>query len=185
MIDKRQPANAFSEDYLAHLHDRDEPNGPWGGEGLEPLVIYEHRGWFGLFKPWKRPDLGDEPEVSCRTLEDARTFQAARLAERRRRYYELNPATEPSAPQGHTVLRDGEVVAYLRAYDPDWVYACHVLTCATQSSEHLVTLLDLAGPTMQEQVGEILGRRTTAPPSGATAEDDTRTEPLNGANGGS
>ena len=185
MIDKPQPANAFSEDYLTHLHDQDEPDGPWGGEGLEPLVIYEHRGWFGLFKPWKRPDLGDEPEVSCKTLEDARTFQAARLTERRRRYYELAPATEPSRPQGHPVLRDGQVVAYVRSYEPDWVYACHVLTCTTQSSEHLVTLLDLAGPTMQEQVGEILGRRALAPASGPAAEDGTLAGPLTAAGGGS
>ncbi|HKV11860.1 MAG TPA: hypothetical protein VJ725_27185 [Thermoanaerobaculia bacterium] len=37
-----------------------------------------------------------------KTLEDARTFQAAQLTERRRRYYELAPATELSRPQGHS-----------------------------------------------------------------------------------
>lgn len=183
MSDNRRPANAFSEDYLTHLRDRDEPEGPWGSEGLEPLVIYEHRGGFGLFKPWHRPDLGDEPEVSCKTLEDARTLQAARLAARRNRYYELEPALEPRQPEGFPVKRDGKVVAHLRSYDPDWVYACHVLTCATQSSEHLVTLLDLAGPTVQEQVGEILGRRATVPASGEGEEDDTQEESPGGAGG--
>lgn len=174
MSDEQRPANAFSDDYLTHLRDQDEPEGPWGSEALEPLVLYEHQGRFGLFKPWHRPDLGDEPEVSCATLEDARTLQAARLAGRRRRFYELESAVEPRQPEGFPVMRDGKVVAYLRSYDPDWVYACHVLTCATQSSEHLVTLLDLAGPTVQEQVGEILGRRATAPASGKGLDDDTR-----------
>jgi hypothetical protein len=151
-------ASAFTEEYLSVLRDESEPEGPWVREGLGILSIREVRGRFGLYQPWRRPDLGDEPEAEFETLEDARLALAARLALRRSRFYELQDARSPRSREGYAVEREGRVVGHLRSYDPDWVYACHVLTCLARSPEHLGTLLDLAGPTAQEEIGEILGR---------------------------
>lgn len=178
MSDNPRSTNAFSEQYVAHLRDRDEPEGPWVRDLPEPLVIYEVGGLFGLFHPWQRPDAGDEPEATFTSLEDARLCLAGRLALRRKRIYELQPVTGARPPQGYPVMREGVVVGHLRTFDPDWVHACHVLTCLAQSSEHMVTVLDLAGPTTVEQIGEILGRDASQVNAGASAEDDKMAEPL-------
>lgn len=176
MSDKPRSTNAFSEQYVAHLRDLDEPEGPWVRDAPEPLVIHETGGLFGLFRPWQRPDAGDEPEATFTSLEDARLCLASRMALRRKRYYELQPVTGARPPQGYPVMREGEVVGHLRTFDPDWVYACHVLTCLAQSSENMVTILDLAGPTTVEQIGEILGRGAAQENAGVDAEDETRPE---------
>lgn len=172
MSDKPRSTNAFSEQYVAHLRDLDEREGPWVRDFPEPLVIYETGGLFGLFHPWQRPDAGDEPEATFTSLEDARLCLAGRLALRRKRYYELQRGTG-GPPQGYPVLREGVVVGHLRTFDPDWVHACHVLTCLAQSSEHMVTILDLAGPTTVEQIGEILGRAASNENGRPDSEDGT------------
>lgn len=173
MSDNPRSTNAFSEQYVAHLRERDEPEGPWVRDLPEPLVIYETGGLFGLFRPWQRPDAGDEPEATFTSLEDARLCLAGRLAIRRKRYYELQLVTGPRPPEGYAVLREGAVVGHLRTFDPDWVHACHVLTCLAQSSEHMVALLDLAGPTTLEQIGEILGRAASNENTRPDPEDET------------
>lgn len=178
MSDKPRPTNAFSEQYVAHLRDRDEPEGPWVRDLPEPLVIHEAGGLFGLFYPWQRPDAGDEPEATFTSLEDARLCLAGRLALRRKRIYELQPVMGPRPPQGYPVMREGTVVGHLRTFDPDWIHACHVLTCLAQSSEHMVTVLDLAGPTTVEQVGEILGRAASNENNRLDPEDETKEELL-------
>ena len=176
MSDKPRSTNAFSEQYVAHLRDLDEPEGPWARDLPDPLVIYEVGGLFGLFRPWQRPDAGDEPEATFTSLEDARLCLASRLALRRKRYYELQPVPGARPPQGYPVMREGVVVGHLRTFDPDWVHACHVLTCLAQSSEHMVTVLDLAGPTTLEQIGEILGRAASNENGRPDSEDDTKEE---------
>ena len=176
MSDKTRSVSAFCEKYVAHLRDLDEPEGPWVRDVPEPLVIYEAGGLYGLFRPWQRPDAGDEPEATFTSLEDARLCLAGRMALRRKRYYELQPVTGARPPQGYPVMREGEVVGHLRTFDPDWVYACHVLTCLAQSPEQVVTVLDLAGPTTVEQIGEILGRGASQEDAGASGEDDTLAE---------
>lgn len=176
MSDKPRSTNAFSEQYVAHLRDLDEPEGPWVRDVPESLIIYEVGDLFGLFRPWQKPDAGDEPEATFTSLEDARLCLAGRMALRRQRYYELQPVTGARPPQGYPVIREGAVVGHLRTFDPDWVHACHVLTCLAQSSEHMATVLDLAGPTTVEQIGEILGRSASREDTGADTEDDTRSE---------
>src|SRR5215213_5471812 len=96
--DKTRSVNAFSEKYVAHLRDLDEPEGPWVRDVPEPLVIYEAGGLYGLFRPWQRPDAGDEPEATFASLEDARLCLAGRMALRRKRYYELQPVTGARPP---------------------------------------------------------------------------------------
>ncbi|HYO12358.1 MAG TPA: hypothetical protein VE685_04080 [Thermoanaerobaculia bacterium] len=173
----KRSTNAFSQDYLSVLKDEEEPEGPWSrDEAGIPLLIREAGGRFGLYPPWRRPDLGDQPEAEFETLEDARLALAARLALRRSRFYELRDAAAPGSGGGYAVEREGRVVGHLRSYDPDWVYACHVLTCLAQSPEHLVTILDLAGPVAQEEIGEIMGRAALEKRKAGRVEEDDPSE---------
>ena len=161
--------NAFSPGYLTLLREKDEPKGPWSGGGYGPLEIRETEGGFGLFRSWRSPDTGDVPEAEFASLEDARLAVAARSALRRTRFYQIQDAQGSPPREGYAVENEGTVVGRIRSYDPEWMFACHVLTCIAQSPEHLAALLDLAGPATQEDVGEILGRTTIAAGAGPGA----------------
>lgn len=150
--------NAFSEEYRSRLQSQDEPDGPWAGDIPKPLVLWDLGGEFGLFHPWQDPKAGDEPQAVFTSLEDARLALVARAAIRRTRYYQLGDPQEPHPAAGYAVVREGQVRGRIRSYEPEWIEVLNVLTCTAQSSEGLATLLDLAGPTAQEDVGEILGR---------------------------
>jgi hypothetical protein len=170
--------NAFTREFISLLRDKDELGGPWGAEAPGPLVILEAGGRFGLFRPWHRPEAGDTPEAELDSVEDARLFLAARLARRYPQFYELQSTEQPPCPEGHAVRREGETVGYLRNYDPYWVYACHVLAAVAQSPEDLAAVLQLAGPTTLEEVGEILGRAAASGPGGGKrGGDPDATEP--------
>lgn len=163
MSERSDSRNAFSEEYRAGLRALDEPDGPWAGDAAKPLVIWDLGGEFGLFHPWQDPRRGDEPRAVFGTLEDARLALVARSAVRRTRYYQLREPREPRPDEGYAVMREGEVRGRLVSYEPEWIEALNVLTCTAQSPESLAVVLDLAGPTTQEEVGEILGRRFSLP----------------------
>jgi hypothetical protein len=65
----------------------------------------------------------------------------------------------------------------LRAFDPEWIEAMNLLTWIAQYAEGLAEMLDLAGPTIQGELGEILGRRFAALfHPGAGGEETARPE---------
>lgn len=178
MSDQSDSRNAFSEEYRAGLRGRDEPDGPWAGDASKPLVVWDLGGEFGLFHPWQDPRMGDEPRAVFQTLEDARLALVARSAVRRTRYYQLREAQEARPAEGYAVVREGEVRGRIQSFEPEWIEVLNVLTCTAQSPEGLAVLLDLAGPTTQEEVGEILGRSFPVPlrPSGAGAAPEMEGE---------
>lgn len=156
-------SSAFSPEYLAFLRERNEPDTPWAGEDRGPFVIRKIGGGFALFRPWQSPEAADEPEAVFQTQEDARLALSARAALRRARYYRLQEPDVDRPGVGYAVEREGAVIGHVRSYDPEWIFACHVLACAAQSPEHLATLLDVAGSATQEEVGVILGKEVTPP----------------------
>jgi hypothetical protein len=155
-------SSAFSPEYLAFLRERNEPDTPWAGEDTGPFVIREIGGGFGLFRPWQSPEDGDQPEAVFQTQEDARLALTARAALRRARYYRLQEADGNRPAGGYAVEREGAVIGHVRSYDPEWIFACHVLACTAQSAAHLATLFDVAASATQEEVGDILGREVKA-----------------------
>lgn len=158
MTDQLPWRNAFSEEYRAALRERDAPEGPWTDDAAKPLVIRDVGGRFGLFHPWEDPGSGAEPAALFASQEEARLALVARAALRKTQYYQLRlTAGEPPA-KGYAVLREGEVAGALRLYEPEWVEVMNVLALLAQSPEGLAALLDLAGPTTQEEVGAILGQ---------------------------
>ncbi len=150
--------NAFSEEYRTALRERDAPEGPWTDDASKPLVIRDLEGRFGLFHPWEDPGSGAEPVALFAGLEEARLALVARAALRKTQYYRLRQTAGEAPARGYAVLREGEVTGALRLYEPEWVEVMNVLALTAQSPESLAALLDLAGPTTQEEVGEILGQ---------------------------
>lgn len=150
------PLNAFAPEYLAALREREEPEGA-EGERLGRLVLREAGGRFGLFKPWQSYEQGDAPEAEFENREDALLFLAARGALERMPVFEM-PPEGGSAEGGFTVEKDGRAAGRIRIFSPTWVYAAHVLASVGQSPEDLASMMTVAGPSRQTEVGEILGR---------------------------
>jgi hypothetical protein len=163
MSEGSRSRNAFSEKYQALLRERDEPDGPWAGDAAKPVVIWQLRDGFGLFRPWQDPRAGDEPLAVFTDLADARLAVVARSLIRRTRYYQLREPQYPHPVEGYAILREGEEKGRLRLFDPELIDVMNVLTCTSQSAEGLALVLDLGGPSTQEEVGEILGRSFALP----------------------
>lgn len=158
MTDQFPSRNAFSEEYRTALREKDAPEGPWMDEAAKPLVIRDLGGRFGLFHPWEDPESGAEPAALFTSLEEARLALVAHGALRKMQYYRLRQTAGEPPARGYAVLREGEVAGALRLYEPEWVEVMNALALLAQSPESLAAVLDLAGPTTQEEVGEILGR---------------------------
>ena len=154
MMDQSPSRNAFSEEYRAALRERDAPEGPWTDDAAKPLVVRDLGGRFGLFHPWEDPGSGAEPAALFASVEEARLALVARAALRKTQYYRLR---QTAGERGYAVLREGEVAGALRLYEPEWVEVMNVVAMLAQSPESLAAVLELAGPTTQEEVGEILG----------------------------
>ena len=181
MSDDAQSNSAFSEEYRAILQARDEPDTPWAGDALKPVVILSTQGGFGLFRPWQNPQAGDVPLAVFAHLADARLAAVAHSVIRRTRHYRLREPATPLVSNGYAVFRDGDASGWLQAFDPEWIDAMNVLTWITQFAEGLAVMLDLAGPTFQGELGEILGRGFSSllqlnMPEDA-ADEETRPEP--------
>ena len=157
MAEKPSSLSAFTGEYLKALQEKEEPQ---GGDPLVhgPLVLHEGGGRFRLYRPWQKPELGDEPEAEFSTREEALLFLASRPAIARTRLYDLLPEEEPEERPGHAVVREHGEVGRLRTHIPEWVDAAHVLACLVRSPEDLAAVLEAAGPAVQEEVGQILGR---------------------------
>jgi len=158
-----QSKSAFTPEYRAILRERDEPDAPWSGDAMKPVVILSTQGGFGLFRPWQSPQAGDVPLAVFADLADARLAAVAHSVIRRTRHFRLREPATPIAPDGFAVFRDHDVTGWLQAFDPDWIEAMNVLAWINQYAEGLAEMLDLAGPTIQGELGEILGRSFAAP----------------------
>ncbi|HEX4964388.1 MAG TPA: hypothetical protein VF173_26460 [Thermoanaerobaculia bacterium] len=155
--------SAFSEEYRESLKERDEPDGPWAGDAAKPVVIWRHGEGYGLFRPWENPQAGDQPIAVFSDLADARLAVVARSVIRRTRYYQLREPQFPHPVEGYAVLREGEEKGRLQTFEPEWIDVMNVLTGTAQLAEGLAVVLDLAGPTTQGELGEILGRSFPVP----------------------
>jgi len=74
------------------------------------------------------------------------------------------------------------VTGTFRTYEPEWVDVMNVLALTAQSPENLAAMLELAGPTTQDEVGEILGRGIRLEPRpggrGEGWNEETHPEPV-------
>ena len=149
-------ANAFTQEYLAAIHDEDEPMHAAEAELAGPWRIVEQEGEFALYRDWEGPDFGDEPFLVTRDVTIAKIFQLALQVSARHALFESGTIPEAS---GFPVLSEGHAVAHTRLFHEDALPSAHTLSCLVRSPPALAALIELAGPVTQEAVGRLLNQR--------------------------
>lgn len=152
-----QPVTAFSPEYIAALRERDEPVTAADPDVVGPWRIWERQDLFHIFREWERFEAGHQPVGSFKHREDALLFIAALRACARPMIFRIQ-SSDPIAPEGYRVERDGEFVGYLKADRAELLVAAHALSSVARSPVDLAVLFEMAGSEVQEMAGEILGQ---------------------------
>jgi hypothetical protein len=160
------PEHVFTQEYLAHLAERDEPVTaaeadyaiPWH---IEPYPK-EPKGRWAVLR------LGESFEKSTRTSptavfhrkEDALLACAILPALGKRLRFRL--ASDPEE-QGYPILDDGEIVGHSEYFWEDLVAAINVLAAIMASPRDFALLLDAMGGLALEHVDKIAVARLVDP----------------------
>jgi len=148
------PVNAFTEEYLALLNERDEPvtageadyAGPWNIEDLP------RGGGHALLRSNQDPDA-DRPYAVFSMLELAQVAAAVLPGTGREKKYRLGPDEEPG--RGYPIFRSGETVGYVQLFDEDLVASLNVIDALLASPHDFAWLLEAAGGLALQHVGRI------------------------------
>ncbi len=158
------PVNAFTEEYLALLNERDEPvtageadyAGPWSVEDLP-------RGGHALLRSGQDLDT-DRPYAIFSLLELAQVAAAVLPGTGREKKYRLGPDEEPG--RGYPIFRSGETVGYVQLFDEDLVASLNVIDFLLASPHDFAWLLEAAGGLALQHVGRISMARVHRPVAG-------------------
>jgi hypothetical protein len=151
-----EPLNAFTQDYLAAVRERDEPSTAREAETSGPFILAEQSGMLALYRAWESAEGGDLPLALFRHRETALLFQALWPALGRNDLLQLR--TEPTG-QGFNLESGGEIVGSLRSFDPEVVLGANFLSFLARTPYSLALLLEAAGPAAQKHAGRLLGAR--------------------------
>ncbi|HYU31120.1 MAG TPA: hypothetical protein VEW48_03075 [Thermoanaerobaculia bacterium] len=149
------PANAFTEEYLELLSQRDEPvtaaeadtAGPWHLEACPP----PQNGW-AVLRQGESLEKGSTPTAIFQKRDAARLAAAVLPGTGRRLRYRLGKDAET---QGYPLLDDGRVVGHLRFFDEDLVGALNVVDALVSMPRDLAWLIDGAGGLALDHAGKI------------------------------
>ena len=157
MSDRPQACvNAFSLEYLAALHERDETSGSaLESELAGPWAVREHGQRYHLFREWQSFEAGHQPFGSFASRDDALLFLSALRMLAAPPLFKGRETS--STPADHRIEREGEDVGATRTFHPDLILAANILAGLVRSAPDLANVLGLAGGTTQESTGEILG----------------------------
>jgi len=147
--------NAFAEDYLALLNERDEPltaaeadyAGPWSVEARQ-------RGAHAVVRPAEEVPYGIFAAV-----EIAQIAAAVLPGTGREKRYRLGK--DEDSGRGFPVYRSGELVGHVRLFDEELVAALNVLDALLSSPYDFAWLLEAAGGLALQHVGRISMARAT------------------------
>lgn len=150
------PVNAFTEEYLALLNERDEPitaaeadyAGPWSVEDLP-------QGGHAV-----RRSGGDQPYAIFSLLELTQVAAAVLPGTGREKRYRLGRDEEPG--RGYPIFRTGETVGYVQLFDEDLVASLNVIDALLASPNDFAWLLEAAGGLALQHVGRISMARAAA-----------------------
>lgn len=155
-----QPDNAFRSDYLDLLRRQDEAFFSAEGEGTGPWVLRPEENGHALYRLWESREHGDRPEAVFRYRDIALLFLAVRPAVGRDPLFQAGERTA----EGHEILGGPAVIGHLRAFSDELLQAARIAGVIIRSPLALAALVEAAGPVVQEQVGQILGRRAADGP---------------------
>lgn len=155
MTNKSIGNNAFVEDYLALLNERDEPvtapeaefAGPWSVEA-------RRQGGHAVVRPAE-----EVPYAVFEAVEIAQIAAAVLPGTGREKRYRLG--REEDGGRGFPVYRAGELVGHVRLFDEELVAALNVLDALLTSPYDFAWLLEAAGGLALQHVGRISMARAT------------------------
>ena len=148
-------SNAFVEDYLALLNERDEPLTAAEADYAGPWTVEARReGGHGV-----KRTAEEVPYAVFDSVEIAQVAAAALPGTGREKRYRLGKEEEPG--RGFPVYRAGEVVGHVRLFDEELVSALNVLDAILSSPYDFAWLLEAAGGLALQHVGRISMARAT------------------------
>jgi hypothetical protein len=154
------PSNAFVQEYLALLDERDEPITVAEADYAGPWDVDPHpRGGHAVLRAGQDLERGDAP-YAVFTLQEVAQMAAATLpGTGREKRYRLGRDEEPG--RGYPILRAGELVGHVQLFDEDLVAALNVLDALLSSPYDFAWLLEAAGGVALQHVGRISMARAT------------------------
>lgn len=155
MTNKSVGNNAFVEDYLALLNERDEPitapeaeyAGPWSVEARQP-------GGHAVVRPAE-----EVPYAVFNAVEIAQIAAAILPGTGREKRYRLG--MDEDGGRGFPVYRSGELVGHVKLFDEELVAALNVIDALLGSPYDFAWLLEAAGGLALQHVGRISMARAT------------------------
>lgn len=148
------PANAFVEDYLALLNDRDEPVTASEAEYAGPWRVEDRRqGGHAVVRAAEDLARGDKPYAVFESVEIAQIAAAVLPGTGREKRYRLGK--DQDSGRGFPVYRSGELVGHVRLFDEELVAALNVLDALLSSPYDFAWLLEAAGGLALQHVGRI------------------------------
>jgi hypothetical protein len=161
--------NAFSIEFLEHLHDSPEPltaaeadlAGPWKVEAVPgPL------GGFAVLRDWESLERGDEPEAVFLDMETAALCAAILCLIGREPLFHLGEEPSPGAPiaGGFPVAavfgeQGTRVCGWLRRFNPQVIETLHLAEGLVRTPRSLAEINLAAGGRALAQIGRYLAER--------------------------
>jgi hypothetical protein len=162
---RSRTGNAFSDGFLEEMSQRDAPDSESEAEWAGPYVVRGAEGGFGVYREWERPPApgvpGDAPVCVFQVREHALLAAAVLPALGREPLFRLDPQDHPQGYALETVFGEpGEPPAgRLRYFVSEVPAALHLAEALVRSPQALASLLEAAGGSTLERVGQILARR--------------------------
>ena len=155
MTNKSVVNNAFVEDYLALLNERDEPITATEAEYAGPWSVEARReGGHAVVRPAE-----EVPYAVFEAAEIAQVAAAVLPGTGREKRYRLGK--DEDAGRGFPVYRSGELVGHVKLFDEELVAALNVIDALLASPYDFAWLLEAAGGLALQHVGRISIARAT------------------------
>ena len=146
------PANAFTEEYLDLLSQRDEPVTAAEADTAGPWHLEAHPQGWAVLRQGESLEKGSAPAAVFLRKDAARLLAAVLPGTGRRLRYRLGKEAETP---GYPLFDDGRVVGHLRFFDEDLVSALNVVDALVSMPRDLAWLLDGAGGLALDHAGKI------------------------------
>jgi hypothetical protein len=148
------PSNAFVQEYLALLAEKDEPLTAAEADYAGPWSVQPHgRGGYAVLRSGENPEQGHEPYCLFDLQEVAQIAAAVLPGSGREKRYRLGTDEVPG--QGYPIFRSGEIVGHVQLFDEELVNALNVLDALLASPYDFAWLVEAAGGLALQHVGRI------------------------------
>jgi hypothetical protein len=146
------PANAFTEEYLDLLSQRDEPVTAAEADTAGPWHLEAHPQGWAVLRQGESLEKGSAPVAVFLKRDAARLIAAVLPGTGRRLRYRLGKDAETL---GYPLFDDARVVGHLCFFDEDLVSALNVVDALVSMPRDLAWLLDGAGGLALDHAGKI------------------------------